>query len=426
MLLGCLMTGYIGIYLCRKNLSVAIPVIRDHFGVTKAQAGVVASVSTMAYAAGKVFFGPIIDRFGGRLCFLLALAGVALFGALGSMALTLPMLTMLYTGNRFCGAAGWGAMVKQVPDWFPERRLPLAMAFLSLSFVFGGVCALLLAGSIAAWSSDNWRAVMGFPSAVLVAILIVCAIALPKRKMVSNSTATQPIETVSPWKKIQVVMAIPQFWIICGLSFVLTIARETFNDWTVDFFKTEGGSALTNQIAAFLSTPFDAAGALGILFLGAVLQRLGPKGRTRLLFTMLLALAALIYVLPKLAHQKLWLASLAIGLIGFLSYGPYSLLAGILSVEIRGKEYVATVAGFVDSSGYVAGVLAGYCFGHILDQGGYLLGFHLLAGTTVIAAVLSLFLYSTKHPPAGGAAESSAKMSTDTPLNNMVHEKVLA
>jgi sugar phosphate permease len=85
-----------------------------------------------------------------------------------------------------------------------------------------------------------------------------------------------------------------------------------------------------------------------------------------------------------------------VGAIGFLGYGPYSLLAGVLSVEIRGKEYVATVAGLVDGAGYLAAILAGKQFGHILDLGGYRLGFNCLAVLAGVSALLSLFLYSNK------------------------------
>ncbi len=64
-LLGVLVLGYIGIYLCRKNFSVANPLIRQAFGLSKEQIGEVASWSTLAYMAGKFAFGPVIDRIGG-------------------------------------------------------------------------------------------------------------------------------------------------------------------------------------------------------------------------------------------------------------------------------------------------------------------------------------------------------------------------
>ena len=82
----------------------------------------------------------------------------------------------------------------------------------------------------------------------------------------------------------------------------------------------------------------------------------------------------------------------AIGLIGLLSYGPYSLCAGVLSLEIRGKDFVASVAGLVDASGYLAGIISGYIFGRVLDHGGYTLGFHCLGIITVVGAVLCLGL----------------------------------
>ncbi len=105
-------------------------------------------------------------------------------------------------------------------------------------------------------------------------------------------------------------------------------------------------------------------------------------------------LAVLIYVLPSLYHLGLWQVETAIGLIGFLSYGPYSLLAGVLAVEIGGRKGIATVAGLVDSSGYLATIFAGHYFGRLLDFGGYLLGFHVLAFVTLTAALLCLGLKS--------------------------------
>jgi sugar phosphate permease len=400
--LGCLILGYIGIYLCRKNFAVALPMIQKSFGATKAQVGLIETYATIAYAAGKVLWGPVIDRFGGRKCFLLALIGVACFSGASTFAISLPMLCVLYTSNRLFGSGGWGGMVKQVPDWFPTVRLPLAMAFLSLSFVFGGVCALLLAGQIAEFSGEHWQAVMGFPALVLAGFIAICWMVLP-RKELAQLVAKSPVANRRLSDLIE-LLKIPQFWVVCALSFVLTITRETFNVWTVDFLRTQSGSPMSSKVAALLSTPFDAAGAAGILLLGWLLGYLSPSKRNWLLSGILAVLALLIYCLPRLAGGPLWTLVVAIGLIGFLSYGPYSLLAGILSVEIRGKESVATVAGFVDASGYLAGIFAGYFFGKILDHGGYLLGFHYLGATTFVAAVLCTGLYRKRNAAETGTA----------------------
>lgn len=401
--LSALVFGYIGVYLCRKNLAVAIPMLQADFGVSREQIGIVASVSTVVYAVGKFVFGPIVDRFGGRSCFFASLLLVALFGAAGGLAASVPMLAWWYSANRLSGSAAWGAMIKLVPDWFSPRDLAFASGLLSLGFVFGGVCATLLAGQLAEWSGNNWRVVMAAPSAVLAAIVLFSWIVLPRQ----SRAEAKPAEGKRggfEWGQLITLFQVRQFWILCALSFALTLVRETFNTWTVDFFRTEGGPMISNRMAAFMSTPFDGVGALGILSLGWVFGRISRPARNRLLCGILLALTGLIYGLPNLTKYGLWPPTIAVALIGFLAYGPYSLLAGVLSVEIRGKAHVGTVAGMVDGVGYLAGILAGQQFGRIVDAGGYTLGFQRLAMLALVSAVLCLFLYPKE--PARRAPES--------------------
>ena len=235
--------------------------------------------------------------------------------------------------------------------------------------------------------------VMGGPALVLLVIIAAAWFVLPA-SVFRRPSATESAKNSFRFSQIHELLRVRQFWIVCALSFTLTLMRETFNTWTVDFFKTEGGAEISTRIAAFLSTPFDAFGAVGIIFLGWLFGRISRDARKRLLFVMLTALSLLIWCLPLFFHLNLFLVTASVGLIGFLAYGPYSLLAGILSVEIRGKEYVATVAGVVDGVGYIAGIFAGQYFGKIVDQGGYKLGFHCLGVVTFVAAVLCLFLYS--------------------------------
>jgi sugar phosphate permease len=404
-LLGALVAGYIGVYLCRRNFSVAVPLLQEHFGASRGEIGTIASIGTAVYAAGKLISGPLIDRFGGRLSFLLALGGVAVFGAFSAFATSVLVLTALHGGNRLAGSAGWGGMVKLVPDWFPPRLLPLAMAILSLGFVFGGALATMFAGQVAEWSGNDWRAVMGVPAVVLAGLTLVIALVLPRsagnRAAAAGTPAASAAADAFAFGRIRELARVRKLWIVLGLSFALTLFRETFSTWTVDFLRTEGGEEISTRIAAFLSTPFDALGAAGILFLGWAFGRLDAARRRLLLLAMLTALAAALWMLPQLAGQGPLPLAAAIGCIGFVSYGPYSLLAGILAVEIRGPAFVATVAGLVDGVGYAASILAGRQFGQLVDAWGYAFGMRALAGLAVVAAVASLFLDHRRGGRAG-------------------------
>ncbi|MCC6235069.1 MAG: hypothetical protein IT580_20665 [Verrucomicrobiales bacterium] len=193
--------------------------------------------------------------------------------------------------------------------------------------------------------------------------------------------------------QVKELFRVRRFWVVCGLSFTLTLLRETFNTWTVDFFRTQWPDVLTTRGAAFLSTTFDVSGAVGILLLGWVFGRVQPRLRQVLLFAILALLGVALYALPVVAREGLAIGTVTVGVVGFLTYGPYSLLAGVLALEIKGRAYVATVAGLVDGAGYVAAALAGKQFGVLLDRGGYALAFPCLAVLAIISAVLCLFLY---------------------------------
>jgi sugar phosphate permease len=356
--LATLIASYIGVYLCRKNLSVAVPILQQEWGLSKEQVGIVASVSTIAYAAGKFLFGPVTDRLGGRTALLGSMSLVALFGFLGGLAPSLGALTVLYSLNRLAGSASWGAMVKMLPDWFSPSKLPFACGLLSLSFVFGGALATSVAGLVAHLSRDSSFAVLSLPSLVVVLLVIGCWLILPrggsKLPAAKDSSASE-----FSLAKVAGLFKELRFLIILALSFTLTMIRETFNFWTVDFIRTESGGNVSNALAAYVSTPFDICGALGIILMGWYFGRVGHKGRRNVLVAVLLALSVCLAVLPVFFNRGFWVLAGGVGLVGFLVYGPYSLLAGVFAVEVRGKAFAATVAGLVDGAGYVAGVVRG-------------------------------------------------------------------
>jgi sugar phosphate permease len=123
-----------------------------------------------------------------------------------------------------------------------------------------------------------------------------------------------------------------------------------------------------------------------------MMGRLGGRSRTWLLAGSLLGLCAVLLALPWLVPHGRGVTVPAVGLVGFLGLGPYSLLGGYFAVQLRGEGCAGTVTGIVDSIGYVAGILAGSGFGWLLDRGGYALGFRVLAGLSLVSAGLAFLL----------------------------------
>jgi sugar phosphate permease len=392
--IAALAVGYVGVYLCRKNLAVAMPLLRDAFGASRAEVGMISTISTAAYALGKATLGPLVDRVGGRRGFIAVLLAVAIFGGAGAAMPSLTLLTLTYSANRFAGAGGWGAMMKLVPTWFDSGRGKV-IAALSLSYVLGGGAATLLASRIVA-HGGGWRAVMGAPSLVLLPIALVCALVVRPGPLTPQGGAATAASR-GTWKQL---LARPQFLVVCALSFSLTLMRESFNTWSVDFLASvQPAGARSLSAAGLQSTAFDLAGGLSILIMGAAYDRTPQPLRRWLIAGILALLAVLLAVAPAAAMRVPTSGAWLLAAVGLLVHGPYSLLAGVFALEYGGVAAAATAASIIDAVGYLASILAGAALGRLLDIGGYTLGFGCLAAITAASAVIALML-----KPASNAA----------------------
>jgi sugar phosphate permease len=395
--LVALCVGYVGVYLARKNLAVAIPLLRSGLGLTREQAGAIASTGTIAYAIGKVVGGPVVDRLGGRSGFLASLVLVALFSVLTGAAPSLPWIMVGYAANRGVGAVAWGAMLKMLPGWFVGRVVAMAVAVLSLSYVAGGAAATLLAREVVQ-RGGGWRSVFVAPGIALLALLPFMWIGVRAGPHAEDDrVATAGAAAEAPG--IRTLLRSKTMLLGCALSFLVTLLREAFNTWSIDFLTQAGGGHVPLEVAAVQSVGFDLAGAVGIVGMGAAWTALGAKRGTWMVVASLVALAVAIASLPAASGHPL-AASAVLAAVGLLVYGPFSLLGGLLALAAGGTRAAATASGLVDGVGYVASALAGATLGRVLDAWGYRVGFEGLAGLALIAAVLASRLRLEDHASA--------------------------
>lgn len=398
--------GYVAIYLCRQNLSVAVPMLKDAFHASNEEVGSIASLGTLGYMIGKFASGPLVDRLGGRNGFLIALAGVGIFGATGALAPGIGTLALLYGANRFWGAGGWNAIMKTLSSWFPPGRIASVIALVSLSYVWGAVGAKKFAERIVAAGGD-WRAVMGLPSLILLVVMVCCARALrmgplteiPADLKVPEGTtpAATGLARPSLFASLAFLLRRREFVILCVLSFVLTLVREAFQTWNVDYLRSLQSGAGSIAAAARTSIWFDLSGAVPILLMGFTYDRIRPELRRWLIAGILFLLGLVLAAFTTVGRSNPTGAVVLLVLAALLIYGPYSVLAGVVTLETSGTVVAGTATGLVDGIGYLGGFLAGKYLGRILDRGGYPAAFMLLSTLTFLAAGAALFLRA--RPP---------------------------
>ena len=396
--------GYSGYYLCRSNFSVALPMIIQELGtrgvpadMAKIRLGFVASLGVLAYAIGKFVSGGLSDFLGGRRTFLGGMAGSVLFTVVFALSGGIPLFTLAWIGNRLVQSLGWVGMVKISSRWFSFSSYGTVMGIVSLSFLFGDAAARQLL-AVLIDRGLGWRGIFFTAAGVLVSLLIVNALLLkdtpgeigeaepqanPQNLFASSDDDSAPMSVRS---LLLPLLRSKVFLLVCLLSVGLTLVRETFNLWTPTYFAQAVG--LSNADAAQKSALFPFFGGISVLFAGYLSDRLGKGARAAIiLFGLLLAgLTLLVLGYGDFGGSKIWPVWLT-ALVAFLMIGPYSYLAGAISLDFGGKRGSATVSGVIDGCGYLGGVLAGDSMARISVAYGWRGAFVVLAA---VCWVLSL------------------------------------
>ncbi|UCE50119.1 MAG: MFS transporter [Phycisphaerales bacterium] len=117
--------AYAGLYLCRKNFSIAMPLLNRDLGFTKDNFALVLFLYSLFYALGQFYNGFLSDRFGPRLVvgfglFLSILASV--FMGFSAALLLFGWDSLFYFLATIVPIAGCLLAVKW--SWVPEVHKP--------------------------------------------------------------------------------------------------------------------------------------------------------------------------------------------------------------------------------------------------------------------------------------------------------------
>jgi len=352
-----LVFGYAGYYLCRSNFSVTLPLIIDDLAASgwdpnsaKVSLGALASIGVFAYAIGKFLSGGLADLLGGRRAFLLGTAGAVSCTALFALGGGFPVFTLAWTLNRLLQSMGWPGAVKLTSRWFSFSSYGAAMGFISLSYLLGDAAARGFMGWLIGHGL-GWRGVFLVAAGVMLTIFIVNFLLLKEspREIGETEPQANPLNLVDERegsaktalkRALTAFLRSPAFWIVCSLSLGATLLRETFNTWTPTYFTEVVG--MSKAEAASKSALFPLFGGVSVLLAGLISDKLGRNGRALIILIGLLLSSAGLWLLGHArfggspAPPVLLVASVAFTLIG-----PYSYLAGAISLDFGEASKVA-------------------------------------------------------------------------------------
>jgi sugar phosphate permease len=406
-----LFTGYAAYYFCRSDLSVAMPLLIEDLGrhgissnVAVVRLGTISSLGVLAYAIGKLFLTGLGDIWGGKRSFTIGLGGAIVFTLLFASGSALPVFTVAWAGNRLLQSIGWAGLIKVCSKWFGFSSYGTIIGILSLSYLIGDAAARQWMGGLI-HQGYGWRALFFFAAAVAGFILIANLFFLRESRIELGYSEPQvnPLNLFAGsdakpknfWELLKPLLFSRAFGVVCLLSLGCTIVRESFNLWTAVYLRDFFGYSASN--AASTSAVFPAVGAASVFITGWISDRLGPTGRSIVMFFGLTATVVALVALMSL-HAGVTTSIfpvLLIGVVAFCLLGPYSYLGGAFALDFGGSQAGAASSGIIDGVGYLGGVLAGDSVARLSVHFGWRGVFVALAIVTALSALAAgyLFLY---------------------------------
>ncbi|WP_158267579.1 MFS transporter [Adhaeribacter arboris] len=405
----CLFVGYSGYYLCRSNLAIAAPLIIQEYaavGVNKVVMGQIAALGVVFYAVGKVINGVLGDFIGGKKVFILGMLGSVLATIFFGFGKGVLFFGAVWSFNRLIQSMGWGGLLKITANWFSYKSYGKIMSFLSLSFLVGDIVAKLLLGHFLNLGM-GWRGLFYIAAGLLVVIAMINVLFLknspenvglvpppPNPKNLHAQSDNQLAPPASLRELLAPYFKNLSFILILLMSFGLTAIREALNFWlpTYLFETTNQSEGLASQYSAL----YSAFGMISILVAG-YLSDAWMKGVRGLLIAGAGMLLTVVLGFMAVGFTGQILPLIFISLAGLLLLGPYSFLAGAMSLDVGGPKGAATAGGLVDAVGYLGGTLALWLTGFLAEYVGWNAAFLALAAMAVGTACTAFIYYRTQE-----------------------------
>ncbi len=371
--------GYAAYYLCRMNFSVAQPLILLEFPTwSAAEIGLIPTVYAFAYAIGQFVNGQLGERFGARRMMTAAMTVAVVANLLFSFTSSLPLMMLLWGLNGYAQSAGWSLVVKTLTNWTTTRHRGLLVGLISTCYQVGNVLAWLLAGYIA--GTYGWRAAFTVPSVILAGMAVVLWIALrddprlvgfghvrddideaPVKATIEESLAAEKLPFA---ETMRLVLSNKVLWVLAIGYFCMNSVRYSFMNWAVTYMADFHGQPIKNS--AFKAVALPLIGAVGAVAAGWMSDKIFHKRRAPLCAIMLFGLAIVCVGFVMVPRGETLIATIMLGLAGFLVYGPDMLMSGAATVDVHPKA-AAAATGFTMAMGNFGAMISGAGIGWLKD-----------------------------------------------------------
>jgi MFS family permease len=372
--------------------SMVLAALMPDLGITKAQAGLLGSITLIASAAGGLVFGVVADRYGRTRALIASVLLYSIFTGACGLAQSLGQLALFRILLGIGMGGEWASGAALVAETWPAEHRGKALGLMQSSWAIGYALAALVAGIVL--PRFGWRAV--FFVGVLPALFTLWV--------------RRNVEEPALWRERMVVPAFrpgepPTLSAIFRpplgrLTLLLTLmnAATMFGWWGLNLWVPgylslpvdQGGVGLTPETMAMFVVAMQVGMWLGYVTFGFIGDRVGRK-RAYIVYVLLASV-----LLPLYGATRDPRLLLALGpFVAFFGTGYFAGF-GAITAEVYPTAVRATAQGFTYNIGRVASAVAPFVVGSLAGTEGFGAAFAVTGSAFLLAAVMWIWIPETR------------------------------
>lgn len=390
-------------YLDRHVLSILAPELQSSYGWSEVDYGYIVTAFQAAYGLGVILTGHLLDRFGVKLIFSIAIAMWSLAGMAHAMARSAFSFGVARFMLGLGESANFPASIKTVAEWFPKKERALATGIFNAGSNIGAIVSPLLVPWIAITYGWQWAFISTGAIGFVWLIFWIFTYRKPEvhPKVSQRELAHINSDGDETTKKLgwgEVIFR-REVLTICLARFLTDPVWWFLLYWLPKFLNSNHGITLTDVglplITIYLFADFGsvAGGWMSSRFVGKGMT----LDRARKL-AMLICASCVVPIVFASQTSNLWIS---VALISLATASHCGWVANVFTLmsDIFPKKAVASVVGVSTFSAVLGSMFVATAVGYILEfTGSYFLIF-LIAGFMYLLAWLIIKIGIPKIQP---------------------------
>jgi sugar phosphate permease len=390
--------AYVGYYFTRKAFFVVKSDLADSLQIDTIHLAQFGTAYLVFYMVGQYTSSYFGQKLGPKLLLLFGM-GISLlcnvvFGVSNSYWTVILFLSL----NGIAQGTGWPGSIGSLAYWFKRKQRGSIMGLWSTCYQVGSVVATSFAAFMLGHFGWRWS----FFGASMILLVIWTAVLYlhpnrPEDVGLSPLEDEDDAETTAEeepgeglgWSREVISTVILMGIVYFGIKFL----RYALWSWVPFLLHNNFGQ--TGENAGYISVVFDVAGFLGVIFAGFASDRIFKGRRSFLSFLMLFLMALSFVFMFFRGPASLLNFTIAMGMAGFMLYGPDSLISGVGAIDVGSKRGALAAAGIINGTGSIGPIVQEEVIGWFYEKYNHSLVpiFFLLMGVALVTAFITFLLW---------------------------------